>query len=268
MIQVAKLHAVRIVSFAALCSCAVPGAFAQEGTDWTGFYAGIHGGYAIGTSTATNGSLVYEETDDTDGDGIDDVLEATSYLVEVGRIEGAHGGLHLGYLQQTGNIVFGGKAAVTLGALSQSQLTRLDYSETDIATGALLDEQWLEASVDHSISWMTSVNGQLGYALDNHLIYLTAGVALADFNTKQSIESSPAAPGVGALPNINGTINEIKVGGVIGLGWQTKLTDAISFGAEYTYTHFGDSVVASAFGGEQTYENRFHAVKASLNYHF
>jgi outer membrane immunogenic protein len=109
---------------------------------WTGFYAGVNGGYASGA--------------------YDDQLSDS--LVPFGGLkpEGGFGGGQIGYNWQGfshPNLVFGIEADIQAADISDSA--------TDIFGGKY------ESKVD----WLGTVRGRLGYALDRTLVYATGGLA-------------------------------------------------------------------------------------------
>jgi outer membrane immunogenic protein len=104
------------------------------------------------------------------------------------------------------------------------------------------------------MKWMGTARARAGYAQDNWLFYVTAGVAL--------IEASTNVTNVGGF--VCGTAGEPfcsgdkkKVGGVAGVGVEYGITPNLSAKLEYDY------IAAAAL--EIAHVN---TVKAGLNYRF
>jgi outer membrane immunogenic protein len=115
--------------------------------DWTGFYVGLHFGYAwndFDVAEVDDGP----EFDDLDLDDEDDIF----------------GGIQLGYNMQAGNWVFGVEG---------------DFSGTGIQA---IDEDFEVFEID--VNWMATARGRVGYAWDSILIYATGGAAFVDVDAE------------------------------------------------------------------------------------
>ncbi len=146
------------------------------------------------------------------------------------------GGVHLGYNWQSGDRVFGVEA---------------------------------DASFGDGVDYLASLRARLGYAMDNLLLYVTAGVAFAgldDFSVvmyndyfKKSLDFS----------------GDSEVGAVVGVGAEYKLSSNWSVGVEGLYYFFGDgddSKEWEAYCKEYKLvhedDNDLFVVRARLSYHF
>lgn len=114
--------------------------------DWTGFYAGLQGGYGFGEIrwSETSGPV---ETDKFD-------------------FEGFVGGATVGGNMQVNNIVFGVEGDVS-------------FSDID-GTGDTSGGFNCNTGCETEVSWFGTARGRLGYALDATLPYVTGGFAFGD----------------------------------------------------------------------------------------
>lgn len=126
-----------------LITCAAASA-EPANSNWSGFYAGAHGGYGW-TKLTVNG--------DEDNEKMD--------------LKGGLGGLHAGYLWQWQQLVAGVE-----GDFSWSSI---DFSERHTDGSEIGD-------VSVKNDWFASIRGRLGYDLGPALLYGTAGVAWTDWS--------------------------------------------------------------------------------------
>jgi outer membrane immunogenic protein len=122
---------------------------------WTGFYVGVHAGYAWG---------------DVDDD-LDDRFEENDFPVDHRAdgldIDGFIGGAHAGYNVQFDSFVIGIEGDVDFSGADGDH----EFSASDgLITGNL--------SLDSN--WQASIRARAGFAFDRTLIYATGGVAFAD----------------------------------------------------------------------------------------
>ncbi|TGQ31848.1 outer membrane protein [Mesorhizobium sp. M00.F.Ca.ET.216.01.1.1] len=151
------MHRLTLASAGFLIALAVP-AFAADsitdvpmtapGFDWTGYYAGLQGGYGWGQSdiTATEGAP-FAVSPDLDG--------------------GVIGG-HVAGLWQFDQAVIGAQA-------------ELNYSTIDGT-----DQLGLGNSFGTDIKWFGSLDAKAGFAMDRVLVYGVGGVAFAGIETSQN----------------------------------------------------------------------------------
>ena len=117
--------------------------YSDPGIDWTGFYAGVVGGYGFGDSDGTTAGTT--TTIDTDG---------------------LMGGVTVGGNMQYDQFVFGLEGDVLLNGQ--------DGSTT--CTGSA-------ATCSSDYNWNGSLRARAGYAIDPVLIYATGGLAMAGIDT-------------------------------------------------------------------------------------
>lgn len=121
---------------------------AQDSVDWTGFYAGIFGGYASGTADLT-------------------FTPPLPGAITSGDIGGLFGGVTIGVNHQlTQGFVVGAEADVGIANISGSRVFAALFPITT------------------EVSTLGSVRGRVGYSVDRFLPFATAGVAVG--NIRQS----------------------------------------------------------------------------------
>ncbi len=118
------------------------------GYDWSGFYAGLHAGYAWAGR-------------DWDPDGGDDD-GAFEY-----DMRGALAGAQIGYNWQINNFVFGVEADAAWS----------DARDTVSEFGGFV-------TAEAEMRWLATVRGRVGYAWDRFLVYGTGGAAFAGVDTE------------------------------------------------------------------------------------
>lgn len=114
---------------------------------WSGFYAGVDGGYAWGWSRWS------------------DPLAGTSRT----HLGGAALGGHLGYNWQTGPLVYGVETDAAWANLSGTPGTGIAFCGT--------------GPCETTQNWIGTTRGRIGYAFGSLLPYLTAGAAYGDVQT-------------------------------------------------------------------------------------
>lgn len=130
-------------AFAALTTASSAADVAAEPVDiWSGFYAGIQGGYAFGQSDSVSQG---GEEDEVDHDG-------------------AFGGLYYGRNWQSGDWVFG-----LDGSLSWANIE--GEFEFDVGLGSDI--------VETNVDFFSASRARVGYAFDNVLLFAAAGASFA-----------------------------------------------------------------------------------------
>lgn len=188
---------------------------------WAGFYAGVQVGY----------QQQRDKYGSTDSDWIDGVWVAAPVAgVASLNDNGFLGGVHVGYNYQTGSIVLGleadleGVGGKNTYSVYEPAFDQYKYNET-----------W---SASTRVNWQASLRARLGYSFDRALIYVTAGLALADVEaTYANTVTNTDAPFVTASGSRSNS--DVRTGYTIGAGVQYALTNAWSVRAEYRYTNLG-----------------------------
>jgi outer membrane immunogenic protein len=215
---------------------------ASTAYDWTGFYLGLHGGYAWGES---------------------DVELSEDALGELGEtsidLDGWFAGVQGGYNYQMGHFVVGIEADA-----SWSDINGSSSEDGDIGGPVTYNS-------DLSLDWLATVRLRGGFALDRALIYGTGGFAFAQMNYEYDITDA------GDVELISGDIDENLTGWTVGGGVEYAATENFTVKLEYLYTDLGDfddstTIVADPNIPDGTYsidgDVTFHTVKLGANYKF
>jgi outer membrane immunogenic protein len=113
------------------------------------------------------------------------------------------------------------------------------------------------ATVSSNVNWIGTFRGRAGVAVDQALLYVTAGVAAAGVN------STVGAP-------LNTSFSGVHTGWTAGAGLEYAVTDDWSVKGEYTYTALGGINDGGALvpANPAVITPSFHAVKIGANFHF
>ncbi len=208
---------------------------------WSGFYAGVNGGYGWRQSSdqfayPAGVSLTGVPFPAFDGIGA----------------SGGFGGGQIGYNWQS----FFGTPALVAGV------------ETDIQGSGIggktvnLSNETFKTNLD----WFGTVRGRLGYSSSNALLYFTGGFAYGGLRQHGEDNFPPLA--------IYQSSNTVT-GYVLGGGLEYKFNPAWSLKAEYQYLDFGKHDVPISSGaapstiqadGSKLTDDAFHTVRIGLNY--
>lgn len=214
-----------------------PMAVMPSAHDWSGAYVGVSGGYGAGTVDWT-GEYFLGGVGQGEGTGSYDIA---------GWLLGVQAGANM----QMDAFVLGIE-----GDISWSNIS---------GEGDPIDPQNADPTVPSGqIDWLATLRGRAGVAIDQVLLYGTAGVAY----------------GVGSigLTNLDGagddrTADITAPGWVVGVGAEVALDENLSIKGEYTYTsltidevQFGDVPPADYLAVNA--DIGIHAFKIGLNYSF
>jgi outer membrane immunogenic protein len=186
---------------------------------WQGFYAGLQLGYA------------WESLEARYGLGL-----AYNYF----KPNGVVGGGYAGYNMQLGSTFIAGlEGDVEGGGVKQSRTTIFgdNLSVTNDFRG--------------------SVRGRIGVTFDQALLYVTGGLAYANFNTRMSWGGWYAE-----------NWNAARTGWTLGGGLEYALTPSWVGRVEYRYSSFGNFTRYSLYGGQITQRLNDNAVRIGMAYKF
>lgn len=196
--------------------------------NWTGFYVGIQGGGAWGSTEHANTVPGF-------------ALSSGDFNIDGGLIGGT-----LGFNYQVGPWVWG----------IEGDLAWADIGGTQTVSGIIPPGVLGAGTFSSRLDWLSTVRGRVGYAFDRLLPYVTAGAAFADVNGSYWI----TIPGGTAAASGS----ETKVGWTVGAGLEYGFTPNLSAKAEYLYVDLGKSSVAPGDNVDIT----THLLRAGLNWRF
>lgn len=168
---------------------------------------------------------------------------------------GFYAGANVGY--GWGDVYSGAAAADILdpqGFIAGGQIG-FNLQADGIVYGIEADLQWTDisetvAAVTSELEYFGTVRGRVGFAVDQILPYLTAGLAYG--------HNRVSVPGV--------SDSELHFGWTAGGGVEVALDQNISFKAEYLYTDLGEKTYD--IPGPVDAGLRFHTVRAGVNFGF
>jgi outer membrane immunogenic protein len=205
---------------------------------WTGFYGGINGGMAIGTScwTYLPGAVGFAAVAVPSDEGCHSP-------------KGAFGGVQLGYNWQLGSWVLGVEANGDWGKIKGD------------SESILFANNHLQTTIKH---FGTGV-GRVGYAvMPTVLIYAKGGAGWESADYVRYVTST----GV-----VTATANETRLGWAGGAGAEWAFRPNMSVAVDYTYMGFGQKTLqfltpAGVFGINEQVSQKLQAVTLKLNYKF
>jgi outer membrane immunogenic protein len=153
-----------------------------------------------------------------------------------GSAAGFVGGAQIGYNYQINNFVLGAEADFGYIGVSRS------------ATAFGSTATW-------RTRWDGSVRARAGVAVDRALLYVTGGVAFADFGFAQTI---PAV-----------SLSQTRVGWTLGAGVEYAVTPNWTVRGEYLYANYGSkSFIAPGLGASPPVSLQEHKFRLGVNYLF
>lgn len=161
---------------------------------WSGFYVGAHAGLATGSTQGNVVGAPFPISTDYDFDGA------------------LYGG-HVGYNHQSGNLVLGIEGTYAGG--------ELDGSTTCLFV--------LNCARD--LNWLGTIEGRIGYAFGNSLVYARGGVAWGELETDVSIFGFNLVSG-----------SETHTGWTAGFGFEHMFGSNLITRIEYAHVDLGDEV--------------------------
>ena len=186
--------------------------------NWTGFYLGLHGGYAWSevSETSTN-------TNFWNAGGA--VPLGTPFVSDT---DGAIFGGQIGYNHQVSNWVMGVEATYSGGGLRETGAISPFFPTMDVYGAKISD--------------IITVTGRLGYATGHSLVYVKGGYASAEVETRHAF-----LPVLGVESLSSGRHD----GWTLGAGVETKLSANWSLALDYSYINLDDASRSAGitFGG-------------------
>ena len=221
---------------------------------WTGFYIGAGGGLAFLNVRSSSDSYL--------SDYINDMF--------------ASGGQHsdLGKFGVFGTIEAGGdwqiNSQFVIGAFVDFDLRSLTARRNSDGYASGYTSTWASEQVWYKVHNGWDAGARLGYLVsDRNLVYALGGVTGAQVSSGVRLDQYYNG---GQLWNsIASSQSGWKTGWMLGVGWETALTDHIFLKTEYRYQDYGRaaSYASNPYGGaRQSGDIAVHSVRAVLDYRF
>ncbi|MDA9437555.1 hypothetical protein XH98_00190 [Bradyrhizobium sp. CCBAU 51745] len=231
----------------------------DPGYNWTGFYAGLNGGYSWGRSNATA--------------DIGGFFPAGSIATVKHNVDGGLGGGQVGYNWQVDR-----KWVVGVEADIQGTGERGRSNDTfgTIRIGSFGITQSSATSTD--FPWFATFRGRGGFLVDpSLLLYATGGLAVGEVKfastptvTIQRFDGNSNTPIGGPISATGATVSEsqTRVGWTLGAGLEKKFAPNWSAKLEYLYVDLGTKTYFSGTGNDIDVRFRDHILRAGFNYQF
>ena len=161
--------------------------------------------------------------------------------------QGWLGGGYLGFNWQLNNVVLGLEG---------------DFEGTDL-NGSFRNNSGATSAGSADMNWDASIRGRLGLAFDRSLLYVTGGVAFADYDFQGGPNFGSPIPCCG--------FSDTLTGWTVGAGFEQAWTGHLTTRIEYRYTDYG-----SASGGlppffpgvKMSTKNTTSVVRVGIGYKF
>ena len=208
--------------------------------DWTGFYAGVHAGYATGDG---NGAAVDPAALLALFPGVNNLTSTASppFTLGVGQ-SGWLGGVQAGYNWQSGRLVAGVEADISAAGI-RGQATGT-YALRPVFLVGDFDNYTGTVKVTQDADYLGTLRGRLGYGGNGWLLYATGGLAWA--HVKASLDSTHVRltnnlvfAGFPAALDGHAATDGFNIGYAAGAGGEWAFAPQWSFKAEYLYLNLG-----------------------------
>ena len=208
--------------------------------NWTGFYVGVNAGEAWARSDLTTtvscaapppGFFNY-----FCGPGFGQANAAAVAAAGTGSITASAftGGGQVGYNKQYDRLVLGGELDLDSFNINGSRQVGGVFP---FGNGRVPFPPGRAFTISSAVStnWLFTARGRAGWAFDNLLVYVTAGLAVTDLHLNNSyLDNVVLGPGRGTW-----NASAARLGGTIGGGLEWALSRSWSVKAEYLYLYFG-----------------------------
>lgn len=226
---------------------------------WTGWYMGLNVGYGWSDNDATLAPSPDNWSQDFWNPAFNAGAAPSRFNISP---DGFVGGGQIGYNWQSGVWVFGWEADFQGADVSGSHFIATSLGPV-FAPGQFNGSQRLD--------WFGTVRGRVGWAANNVLAYVTGGMAYGHVKFGLNF-AFPAADDFQTI-----SASETAVGYALGGGVEWAAWSNWTLRLEYLYMDLGDESLISVPSGRapnlastltMDFENRYHIVRAALNYKF
>lgn len=230
---------------------------------WSGFYGGVHAGYAFSGNDA---DTLFDPFAVQNPDQFEDNFSDDGFFA----------GGQVGAFFEVGGLILGvdADASYIFDNDDTSNLNGVDL-QAFLPGRGLTQNGRIEA--DTSLEFIGHVRGQVGFAVDRFMVYAAGGLAFSDADYEGRIfDLNDTNNGV---PELIGTIEAdgADVGYTIGGGANFAFSDNAFVNLDYRYSDLGTQDITYAFNGNANNgpftevaerDLDFHTVRVGLNFKF
>jgi outer membrane immunogenic protein len=247
-------------------------------SDWSGFYAGIHAGFATGFNSSLE-TLASEEGFITGSDiSVASTQPSLLGVSDIDRSNNDHqsflAGINAGYNLQHGAIVFGVEADLSAMSGGTEDLTSsssiaspMDVAAfDDLVNGGSYGYMKTVANGEFGLSNLVTLRARLGYDIDGTwLPFITGGLAWGQVSTEGSVNYSGDSDGRGGF---NETFRfgdkSWEMGWTLGGGVNYRVAENAFIGVTYLYTDLGEHDFSHTYRNEDYLEKYGNAFEGSV----
>lgn len=233
---------------------------------WDGWYGGIHGGYGWNDPTATFDATTFANSLPHPGLTVTAATPPFSLSVQP---EGVFGGIQLGRNWQSGNLVYGIEADLSLADIKDGASRNFFVEANDTDNVNFTGTFYLTRKIDA----LGTLRGRLGWANNTLLAYATGGLAIGHVKTTMGVNNLvaevPANWGPGQLVPVAVSSSDTQFGVALGGGAEWMFMPRWSLKGEYQFIWLGGGT-SLAFPGATFTDSKveLHTVRLGLNYKF
>lgn len=194
--------------------------------DWSGGYVGVNAGATFNnTQFRQNYRYTGQQDIGADATALIDGLDSEGQADQTWFTAG----ILAGYNWQYGNVVIGGEADFNYLGIHGT----LRNNVSDVMSQVMAPENTNAVdTIDYETNWYGTVRARLGYAMDNVLVYGTAGLAYGEMDINQKLDATNGDE----YANWNAKTSGWNLGWVLGGGIEYGI-DRWTLGAEYQYVN-------------------------------
>ncbi|MFZ2266372.1 MAG: outer membrane beta-barrel protein [Azonexus sp.] len=228
--------------------------FASEAHDWSGFHAGLHGGYGSGQARTTmTGSASYANPESDEANVVAAAMANAIPTSLDTTPAGYAGGLSLGYNWRLASLVYGLEADLWMADISKSGNATGSSPISGFPFNSLSSNLHLQSRIDN----LKMLRARLGHGHHDWLLFASAGLVSGEVRSRLTATESIQ----GEIGNISSTLSgstsaqSERLGWTAGFGLEYALSEKWSLRAEYLYYNLGRSRTRTSFTSYQTSNN-------------
>ena len=221
--------------------------------DWSGFYLGFNAGGGWGTNETTANSITFKGQ----------AVNLNELAAANNSLNGVIAGGQVGYQYQFAGI------PIVVGLEGD-----FDWSGIE-GKGPCAQSVLVNCSETDKLKWTADLTGRAGYAFGPFLPYFKGGIAWGDWSHDARV---PVGNLNGGNDFIDGSLDKVRTGWLLGAGLEYGITDHISAKLEYNFLDFGSTSENVSFSGPSlggqtgsinaSFKDQVHVFKGGVNYRF